>query len=131
MSAKQRIRWSRSCFAVYLILCLSGNECVSVQYETNCSTLKLGQYLCPVADIDSSTQQPKGCTRNNTAHSNFICKYFTFKAVFSILDRIFLYFKLFVKRLTESFVWKQEMARFLKKSLAFGRTYNNCISYSK
>ncbi len=38
-------------------------------YETNCSSLQIGQYLCPSPDIDPLTQQPKGCGRNNIANS--------------------------------------------------------------
>lgn len=39
-------------------------------YETNCSSLRMGQYMCPSPEIDPSTQQPKGCTKNNTAKGN-------------------------------------------------------------
>merc|ERR1711928_23825 len=28
-------------------------------YETNCSSLRMGQYMCPSPEIDPSTQQPK------------------------------------------------------------------------
>ncbi|KAI9552374.1 hypothetical protein GHT06_022740 [Daphnia sinensis] len=39
-------------------------------FETNCSSLQMGQYLCN-PEIDPLTQQPKGCGRNNIA--NTIC----------------------------------------------------------
>lgn len=38
-------------------------------YETNCTTLQMGQYLCPSPEIDPLTQQPKGCSQNNIATS--------------------------------------------------------------
>jgi hypothetical protein len=37
-------------------------------FETNCSSLQLEQYFCS-PEIDPSTQQPKGCSKNNLAHS--------------------------------------------------------------
>ena len=47
-------------------LCIAQNQI----YETVCATnLRPGQYLCPPPEIDTTTQQPKGCTRNNTANS--------------------------------------------------------------
>ncbi|KAK4036981.1 TM2 domain-containing protein CG10795 isoform X1 [Daphnia magna] len=39
-------------------------------FETNCSSLQMGQYLCN-PEIDPLTQQLKGCSRNNIA--NTIC----------------------------------------------------------
>lgn len=39
-------------------------------YRTDCSTLKMGQYICPDPDydlIDPQTQQPRGCSRENKA----------------------------------------------------------------
>lgn len=38
--------------------------------EVDCSTLLLGQYMCPdpsVDYIDAKTQQPYGCTKENVA----------------------------------------------------------------
>ncbi|EFX74515.1 hypothetical protein DAPPUDRAFT_307172 [Daphnia pulex] len=37
-------------------------------FETNCSSLQLEQYFCS-PEIDPSTQQPKGCSKNNLAHT--------------------------------------------------------------
>ncbi|XP_039278044.1 TM2 domain-containing protein CG10795 isoform X3 [Nilaparvata lugens] len=42
----------------------------TVPYLTDCSKLRLGQYICPHPDyefIDPKTQQPKGCTKENKA----------------------------------------------------------------
>lgn len=41
-------------------------------FEVDCSKLRMGQYICPhpeVIDtyIDPKTQQPRGCTPQNTA----------------------------------------------------------------
>lgn len=36
-------------------------------YYLNCSTVRVGQYICPMPTIDASTQQPVNCTVNNTA----------------------------------------------------------------
>lgn len=36
-------------------------------YYLNCSSVRVGQYLCPLPDIDAETQQPFNCTINNTA----------------------------------------------------------------
>lgn len=38
--------------------------------DVDCSQLRIGQYMCPDPDIDhidSKTQQPIGCTKNNVA----------------------------------------------------------------
>lgn len=45
-----------------------GNENRSSVFETNCSALLMGQYLCPSPDIDPLTQEPKGCGPNNIAN---------------------------------------------------------------
>jgi len=39
-------------------------------YETNCSSLMMGQFMCPSPEIDPLTQQPKGCTQNSTVKGN-------------------------------------------------------------
>ncbi|XP_071441073.1 TM2 domain-containing protein biscotti [Hetaerina americana] len=39
-------------------------------YETDCSNLRLGQYICPDPSydlVDPKTQQPRGCTKMNLA----------------------------------------------------------------
>lgn len=39
-------------------------------FSTNCSTLLMGQYICPDPTydyIDPKTQQPFGCTQKNVA----------------------------------------------------------------
>ncbi|BES90513.1 TM2 domain [Nesidiocoris tenuis] len=39
-------------------------------HRVDCSTLRMGQYICPdpsVDFIDNATQQPKGCTKENKA----------------------------------------------------------------
>ncbi|GFR03183.1 TM2 domain-containing protein CG10795 [Trichonephila clavata] len=41
-------------------------------YETNCSNLLMGQYLCLPPDIDPKTQQPRSCQKNNVA--KVLCK---------------------------------------------------------
>ena len=38
-------------------------------YHVNCSDLLPGQYFCLSPEINHATQQPKGCTVNNTANS--------------------------------------------------------------
>lgn len=40
-------------------------------FETNCSTLQMGQFICPSPDIDPLTQEPKGCNQNNVAYSKY------------------------------------------------------------
>lgn len=36
-------------------------------YRLDCGSLRLGQYICPMPDIDPSTQQPINCTESNIA----------------------------------------------------------------
>lgn len=36
-------------------------------FDVNCTNLRVGQYICPLPDIDAETQQPINCTTNNTA----------------------------------------------------------------
>lgn len=36
-------------------------------YHLNCSSLRVGQYICPQPEIQLETQQPVNCTLNNTA----------------------------------------------------------------
>jgi hypothetical protein len=45
---------------------------ISADYNLECSTLRMGQYICPDPDlsynyIDPKTQQPYGCTKENKA----------------------------------------------------------------
>jgi len=45
---------------------------ISADYNVDCSTLRMGQYMCPDPDpsysyIDPKTQQPYGCTKENKA----------------------------------------------------------------
>lgn len=47
--------------------------CHSLGYETDCTNLRLGQYICPDPDhdhVDPKTQQYFGCTRENKAQGN-------------------------------------------------------------
>lgn len=42
-------------------------------YKTNCSSLGMGQFICPDPSydyIDPKTQQPYGCTQKNVAKGN-------------------------------------------------------------
>ncbi|KAF6215824.1 hypothetical protein GE061_000159 [Apolygus lucorum] len=44
-------------------------------HRTDCSTLRLGQFICPDPEydlIDPATQQPRGCTKENKA--KVVCK---------------------------------------------------------
>lgn len=50
-------------------------------FETNCSSLQMGQYLCN-PEIDPLTQQLKGCSRNNIANSKLFKKRKTFVLVY-------------------------------------------------
>lgn len=36
-------------------------------FPVNCTGLRVGQYSCPLVEIDAATQQPANCTSNNTA----------------------------------------------------------------
>lgn len=36
-------------------------------YQINCTTPRVGQYTCPLPNIDPTTQQPFNCTSDNTA----------------------------------------------------------------
>lgn len=36
-------------------------------FDVNCTNLRVGQFICPLAEIDIETQQPVNCTQNNTA----------------------------------------------------------------
>lgn len=36
-------------------------------YYLNCDSLRVGQYYCPLPDIDPATQQPLNCSVNDTA----------------------------------------------------------------
>lgn len=36
-------------------------------FQINCTNPRLGQYICPLPDIDPDTQQPANCSLNNTA----------------------------------------------------------------
>lgn len=54
-------------FIFACLLCL--NEAQQT-YRTDCSNLRMGQYICPDPDynfIDPATQQPRGCTKENKA----------------------------------------------------------------
>ncbi|CAH1392971.1 unnamed protein product [Nezara viridula] len=64
-------------FSVFLMLILTEHLVQSMDvYRVDCSTLRMGQYLCPDPDnldfIDPATQQPKGCTKENKA--KVLCK---------------------------------------------------------
>ncbi|XP_075215182.1 TM2 domain-containing protein 1 biscotti [Lycorma delicatula] len=54
---------------LFLQFILITNE-TKVPYEVDCSTLRMGQFICPHPDIDFidiKTQQPQGCTKENKA----------------------------------------------------------------
>lgn len=44
-----------------------GSDSVALKYSVNCSQVLHGQYSCSVPMIDSKTQQPAGCTKENKA----------------------------------------------------------------
>lgn len=53
-----------------IILILLNELFEIVDADINCSTLRMGQYMCPdpnINHIDPKTQQPIGCTKNNVA----------------------------------------------------------------
>ncbi|XP_014245099.1 TM2 domain-containing protein CG10795 [Cimex lectularius] len=56
---------------VALLVVASARPVTSQQtYTVECSTLRMGQYICPDPDydlIDPKTQQPRGCTTENKA----------------------------------------------------------------
>lgn len=63
-----------SIFVIIMTFCdhVSGDR---AEYHVECSTLRMGQYLCPDPDpsynfIDPKTQQPYGCTKENKAKGN-------------------------------------------------------------
>lgn len=59
----------RYCLGIIILILL--NELYEiVAVDIDCSTLRVGQYMCPdpnINHIDSQTQQPIGCTKNNVA----------------------------------------------------------------
>lgn len=57
-------------FSAFLIGICHGE--VSAAYETSCASLSVGQYMCGEPEIDTATQQPKGCTKNNTTPGTFV-----------------------------------------------------------
>lgn len=57
--------WKLFSFLLFL-LSIFPIDCIDV----DCSTLRIGQYLCPdpnIEHMDSRTQQPYGCTKENIA----------------------------------------------------------------
>ncbi|XP_065338285.1 TM2 domain-containing protein CG10795 [Cloeon dipterum] len=53
-----------------LVLCLGLSLALGEDYEVDCGTLRMGQYLCPdpaIDHIDPQTQQPRNCTPENKA----------------------------------------------------------------
>lgn len=66
-----------------LVLCLGLGLALADDYEVDCGTLRMGQYICPDPDvnhIDPQTQQPRNCTRENKALGTFqpplVCRKF-------------------------------------------------------
>ncbi|KAK9509842.1 hypothetical protein O3M35_004745 [Rhynocoris fuscipes] len=70
-------------FSYFICLFILFTVCNCQQtYRVECSTLRMGQYLCPDPEydlIDPKTQQPRGCTKENKAKvvcraaDNIIC----------------------------------------------------------
>jgi len=57
-----------------LVLCLGLSLALADDYEVDCNTLRMGQYICPdpaINHIDPQTQQPRNCTRENKALGTF------------------------------------------------------------
>jgi len=59
-------------YGVVLLTILISCAHISADYNVECSTLRMGQYICPDPDpsynyIDPKTQQPYGCTKENKA----------------------------------------------------------------
>ncbi|KAJ4448163.1 hypothetical protein ANN_10176 [Periplaneta americana] len=60
------------CYTVIILMVLLYSVHISADYHVECSTLRMGQYICPDPDpsydyIDPKTQQPYGCTKENKA----------------------------------------------------------------
>ena len=60
-----------------LVVFLTLLQCslITSDYRVECSTLRMGQFICPDPDpeynyIDPKTQQPYGCTKENKAKGN-------------------------------------------------------------
>lgn len=62
--------WCLIFLALFVTLNNVKGESTFETYETNCSSLRMGQYICPPPEIDPLTQQLKGCTKNNSARGN-------------------------------------------------------------
>lgn len=61
------------CLVLLFLSVIPPSDNAAYTYEINCSSLRMGQYICPHPDydfIDPKTQQPKGCTKENKAKSN-------------------------------------------------------------
>jgi len=59
-------------YGVVLLTIVIYCDHISADYNVECSTLRMGQYICPDPDpsynyIDPKTQQPYGCTKENKA----------------------------------------------------------------
>lgn len=74
---------SSQLFLLAILFATSHGQINSADYQINCSTLREGQYLCPLPDIDLATQQPRGCTRDNRANS----KHYNLKFIFIFLNK--------------------------------------------
>lgn len=64
--------------ALSLFYILFVSEGYANSYVVDCSTLRMGQYLCPDPDVnyaqslvDPKTQQLRGCTQENKARSRY------------------------------------------------------------
>jgi hypothetical protein len=60
------------CYGSAILLIITYCDHVIADYHVECSTLRIGQYMCPDPDpsynyIDPKTQQPYGCTKENKA----------------------------------------------------------------
>lgn len=66
------------CLSIFVILisCFTHVSDSFESYEVDCSTLRIGQYVCPDPEydyIDPKTQQPWGCTKDNKAKGEYVC----------------------------------------------------------
>lgn len=61
---------SVNCAPLWIILIFLPFDYSCLGYEVDCTTLRLGQYICPDPDydqVDPKTQQFFGCTKENKA----------------------------------------------------------------
>jgi hypothetical protein len=59
-------------YGIVILTVLVSSAHINADYHVECSTLRMGQYICPDPDpsydyIDPKTQQPYGCSKENKA----------------------------------------------------------------